>query len=68
MNTRTKNPECESVRDFYLFALHFSLKQHLEFSKVISNGEKVFLQGKALLFLLYDSIMTARGECDENDT
>lgn len=40
----SKNPECESVRDFYLFTLHYSLLLNLrilDFWEVIVNSEKV---------------------------
>ena len=43
-NTRTKNPECESVQDFYFLPLHYSL-----FTK---NAFRI-LQDLALHFLLY---------------
>lgn len=38
----SKNPECESVRDFYLFTLHYSLLLNLrirDFWEVIGNSE-----------------------------
>ena len=44
--TKNKNPECESVRDFYLLLLHYSLftkKRIRDFWEVIGNSEKVKL-------------------------
>ena len=37
--TRTKNPECESVRDFtfYLLPIHYYLNRIRDFGKVISK-------------------------------
>ena len=40
--TSSKNPECESVQDFYFFTVHSSLFTKIriqDFLKVISNSE-----------------------------